>query len=76
MAKKTTDERIRLNLAITPAVHDRLHRLREMSESESLTEVVRRAMAVYDLVLSHQNLGGDVVLKHLDGREESIRIIS
>jgi len=53
MEKPTSaNERIRLNLAITPAVHDRLQRLRELSESETITEVVRRAMSVYDFVLS------------------------
>jgi hypothetical protein len=76
MAKPTTNERIRLNLAITPTVHDRLQRLREISESETITEVVRRAMAVYDLVLTHVSAGGDVILRHPDGREETVRIIT
>jgi hypothetical protein len=57
-------------------VHDRLQRLRELSESESITEVVRRAMAVYDLVLSHVRNGGEVILRHKDGREETVRIIT
>lgn len=57
-------------------MHDRLQRLRELSESESITEVVRRAMAVYDLVLSHVRNGGEVILRHKDGREETVRIIT
>ena len=76
MAKPTTNERIRLNLAITPTVHDRLQRLREISGSETATEVVRRAMAVYDLVLTHVAEGGEVILRHPDGREETVRIIT
>ena len=77
MAKTaTTNERIRLNLAITPTVHDRLQRLREMSDSESVTEVVRRAMAVYDLVLSHMSDGGQIVLRHKDGSDELVKIIA
>ncbi len=77
MAKPTTtNERIRLNLAITPTVHDRLQRLRDMSESESITEVIRRAMAVYDLVLTHASEGGEVILRNPDGREETVRIIT
>jgi hypothetical protein len=33
-------------------------------------------MAVYDLVLTHVAEGGEVILRHPDGREETVRIIT
>ncbi len=73
-AKK--NERIRLNLAITPEVQDRLTRLQELSGSESTTEVIRRALAVYDLLLTHIEQGGKVILRHEGGEEETVRILT
>jgi hypothetical protein len=40
-----------------------------------LTEVIRRALALYDLVLEHSSEEGKIVLRHKDGREEVLRII-
>lgn len=67
-------ERVRLNLTVTPKVRDRLERLRKSSDSETLTEVVRRALTVYEETLSVRQAGGRVVFEHADGRTESVLI--
>lgn len=80
MAKKTEGapqdgrERIRLNLVVNRRVKERLERLQELSEGASLTEVIRRALAVYDEMLSVRQEGGRVVIENGDEREV-LRII-
>jgi hypothetical protein len=77
MPKRTSkDERVRLNLAIPVGVSDRLERLRILSEAESVTEVIRRSLAVYDLLLSHYHDNGEVILRSQDGSEECLRILT
>ena len=42
-----------------------------------MTEVIRRSLAVYDLLLSHYHEnGGEVILRSPDGSEEHLRILT
>ncbi|WP_437567943.1 hypothetical protein [Sorangium sp. So ce542] len=44
-----------------------------MSEADSLTEVIRRALSVYDALLTTtQEEGGTVVLRNADGTERQL----
>ncbi len=67
--------RKRLNLAVTPAVHEQMNALQEMSGAESTTELIRRALAAYDFILQSQNNGGTFVLKGADGKREAVRFL-
>ncbi len=42
--------KIRLNLDITEQVRDRLLKLQQKSEASSFVEVIRRALALYEMV--------------------------
>ena len=64
-------EKVRLNLDLPPKVKVRLEELRAMTDADSMSEVVRRALALYDLVVAS---GGKVVIKDGD-TEEVIRVI-
>jgi len=44
-------ERVPLHLEVSPRVRQRLETCKTLSEAESMTEVVRRALALYELVL-------------------------
>ncbi|MCX6714194.1 MAG: ribbon-helix-helix protein, CopG family [Candidatus Uhrbacteria bacterium] len=48
---KRTKERRRLNLDLTEQTRERLDRLRIQTEADSLTEVIRRALTVYEALL-------------------------
>ena len=78
MAKnQNKNEKIRLNLAIPISVRDRLERLQALSEAESLTEVIRRALAVYDFLLSHSKAQqSEVFVRFEDGKEEKLTILT
>jgi hypothetical protein len=67
-------QKTRLNLEV-PQSRTELDQLVVRSGASSLTEVIRRALALYDLVLEHSEEDGKMVLRHKDGREEVLRII-
>ena len=73
--KRSDKSKVRLNLEIPQSVRDRLDDLRELSEAESLTAVIRRSLAVYDLLLHHHESNGQVILRGEDGSEETLKIL-
>lgn len=69
-----TDERIRLNLVVNRQVKDRIDHLQELSEATSITEVIRRALAVYEELLKIREEGRQLVVEG-QGERELLRII-
>ena len=65
----------RLNLDVPNEVRSQLDDLVARSTCSTLTDVVRRSLALYDLVLEHTHEGGKVVFRHEDGSEEVLRIL-
>ena len=68
-------EKIRLNLELTPKVRKQIKDLQELSEADTMVEVIRRALAVYDLMLNHYSKNGSAILEYEDGTKERLRII-
>lgn len=65
----------RLDLELPERVRARLEELRTMSGADSLTEVVRRALATYDVLLTASRERGDViVVRSRDGTEREVFI--
>jgi hypothetical protein len=54
---------VRLNLELAQSVRERLEHLQRCTEADSLSEVVRRAITVYALIVEH---GATVTI---DGRD-------
>lgn len=72
----TADEKkVRLNLELAREVHEQLQKIQEATGAASLTEVIRRALSLYDLVVEHTGEGGKVVFRQADGEEETLRLI-
>ncbi len=72
MAKK---DRVRLNLEFTPSVAENLERMIEQSHSASRTEVIRKAIRLFDMILGHYGKGGKLVLQHEDGTQETVHML-
>jgi hypothetical protein len=68
-------EKSRLNFEVPKKVRDQLDDLVKRSAASSFTEVVRRALALYDLVLEHSANGGDLVLRDKTGREQTVKLL-
>ena len=64
-----------MNLELTPAVSDRLDYLAETSGAHSRTEVIRRALAVYDILVSRMSPEKTLLLRYPDGKEEVLLLI-
>jgi len=64
--------KVRLNLELTPAVSDRLEHIMEVSGAHSRTEVLRRALSLYDILLSRTSSQSTatLLLRYPDGKEE------
>jgi len=76
MARPAINEaRSRLHLELPERVRNRLEEIRVLSEADSLTEVVRRALAVYDVLLvAVRDRKEKVVLRSEDGKERELVI--
>lgn len=72
----SNDAKVRLNLEIPKRVRDRLERVQGMSEADSLTEVIRRALIVYDALLTtvHED-GGKIIIRYPDGKENELMLV-
>lgn len=67
--------RKRLSLDLTPQVKTRIEDLRDMTEAESLTEVIRRALASYELLCKAQASGKDIVVRDEHGGESLLVLL-
>jgi hypothetical protein len=61
--------KIRLNLDMTVEVKEQIEALRDRMHADSMSEVVRRALAICDFVLTQQEHGAIVVLRTSDGTD-------
>lgn len=73
IAKKK--ETVRLNLEMSLQVRERLESLRERTDADSLTEVVRRSLAVYEFLQDGIETGGRVMLRRKDGTELEVALL-
>jgi hypothetical protein len=71
----TPPERVRLNLELSKQVYDQMQTLQKRSDATSLTEVIRRALALYDVITEHVSDGGKIVLRDKDGNDENVRLV-
>jgi len=72
--EQTMSKKTRLTLDLSLPVRQELTELRDLTQADSLTEVVRRALAVYSFVVKAKVGGGKLLLRDDDG-EHSIAII-
>jgi hypothetical protein len=71
---QVSEERIRINLVVNREVKDRIEHLQALSAAPSITEVVRRALAVYEELLNIREEGSRLVIEG-SGEREILRII-
>lgn len=72
--KKRSDS-TRLNLDILPAVKDQIVIVQKRLGAATMTEVIRRALALIDLASEHRAEGGKLIFRHADGTDEILKLI-
>jgi hypothetical protein len=79
MPKESTVEaapaKIRLNLEFPPPIHEQMQVVQQRSHAASLTEMLRRAVALYDLITEHVMEGGEIILRNRKGEDKKLRIL-
>ena len=60
------------NLEIGKDIRDRMEELRDESGSRSLTDVVSRALAVYEYLWRQKKTGGKILIQDSDGTRELV----
>ena len=68
-------EKIRLNLDISRETRERLSELQKSTQLSSVSDVVRRALALMTLVIENEHSGGKLIFKKGDGTEETLVIL-
>jgi len=64
-----------MNLEFSPRVAASLDRLKELSDSPSRTDVIRKALSLFDLVLTQREAGGKIVIHRSDGQQETLHLL-
>jgi hypothetical protein len=70
MRTAKNEPKSRLNLEMPEAVREQLEQLRVRTHSDSLAEVFRRSLALYDLLWSAKERGASILIKDGDGTKE------
>lgn len=69
---KSKNDKPRLSLALAQKVRDRLELLQEETGAQTMTEVISRALAVYDYLITEKKSGAKVLLETKDGTREVV----
>ncbi len=64
----------RLNLEMTKATRDRLEHLRDATNADSMAEVIRRALEMYDFVRTEESAGAEVFIRK-GNKETQVKIL-
>ena len=68
----TPKDKVALHLEVAPSVRRRILELKELSEADSMTEVIRRALTLYEVALKSRAAGERLVIVHDKGQREVI----
>lgn len=68
-------KRPRLSVDLDPESKGLIDSLVERSGSLTISELIRRALALYFIVVEHRARGGKLVFRHSDGRDETLMIL-
>lgn len=71
----TKQKKFRLNLEFPIEIEKRLKDLKQRSDSSTVTEVIRRSLALFNLYLNQTEAGKAVIFRDPSGSEETLKIL-
>jgi hypothetical protein len=71
----TKDEKVRLNLVMPLKTKQLIDDLQDRTGAGSMSETIRRALALLDVMTSKQEEGGELYVHWPDGRQSQIHIL-
>ena len=76
MNSTSTRKSVRINFVVPPRTRLVLESIRDRTDAKSMTQVLERAIALYDAVTDELKRGaGEVLTRDQDGHETKIRIV-
>jgi hypothetical protein len=69
------EDKVRLNVDVSRSVREQIGRLQDRSGAASLSEVFRRALALYDCFTEFKSGGWEVVFRHPKLGEKTLKVI-
>ncbi len=67
--------KVRLNLELPESLKKQLDTLVTQTQAASLSEVLRRSLALFDFCMEYQKQGGRLLMENPDGTRETLRIL-
>lgn len=67
--------RVRFNLEIAESVADKIKDLQTRTASESKTEVIRKALALFHLFVEEREAGTSIIFRRPNGKEETLKVL-
>ena len=67
--------KVRFNLELAKSVADQIEDLQTRSNSETKTDVIRKALALFNLFIEEREAGTSIVFRRKNGGEETLRIL-
>jgi hypothetical protein len=67
--------RARVSLELDDKIKSKLDKIRERSGASTLSEVFRRSLSLYDVVLENYSQGGELIFINPDGTEKRIHLV-
>lgn len=75
MPRLKRPKQIRMNMTMPPDLKDRLEALRDETNAESLSEVIRRSVGVYETICKERRDYPKIVLRSEDESKEKELVI-
>lgn len=72
---KSTSGKVRLNLEMPEDMKGRLERLRDETYADSMSEVLRRALAVYEFIWEESQNDSVLIIRNDAGDERQLKIL-
>jgi len=73
--EKTASGRARLSLDLDARTKENFEALRERTGTGSLTDVIKKSVALFDVATNHTSRGGTIIFRYPDGREERLVLL-
>ena len=74
--KKTSADKIRLTLDLSPEFYKRLDELTNLVDAESKSQVIRDALKLYEFVMRQHDQGSKFFVRTSGGKEKDILLVS
>ena len=75
MPRIPTEKKVKLSLMLPARSRQLIADIQEYTEADSLTEVIRRSLNIYDRLLTIEEEGGQIFCRDENGQETNLLVL-